>query len=431
MLRFGPGTKSIAWLLIVAFLVPGCATRNVPPIGAGGQPFRPEADERALWARAEKEEEALTKRAKPYEDPLLEEYLAKIGDKLLPDNVRNAGGPGLKFGVMRDPTLNAFAMPNGRIYVHTGLLSRLENEAQLATILGHEMTHVDHRHALRFTRDAQNKQILYTLLGAAASIGVAVAAGSRARSGDPIGAAVLSQTANVVLGLGLQLAALASINGYGRDLEREADREGMTRLVHAGYDLKEAPKVFKLLRDESKDRGALETFFFGSHPRLQERMDTTTELLHTTYAAAAASPKVVKNTEEFDLRMRTVVRENAALDIRAGRFALAQSQLDRVLALTPRDPVAQMYYGDLYRLKSQRAKSAADKAEQAGKALERYQKAAELDPSFPDPFRQLGFLYYQQKDTGRAKEAFQKYLALKPDAPDARRIKEYLLELDR
>ena len=427
----GPGRKSLAWLLIVAFLTPACATRNVPPIGAGGQPFRPEADERALWARAEKEEEALTKRAKPYEDPLLEEYLAKIGDTLLPDNVRNAGGPGLKFGVMRDPTLNAFAMPNGRVYVHTGLLSRLENEAQLATILGHEMTHVDHRHALRFTRDVQNKQILYTLLGVAASIGVAVAAGSRARSGDPIGAAVLSQTANAVLGLGLQLAALASINGYGRDLEREADREGMARLVHAGYDPKEAPKVFKLLRDESKDRGALETFFFGSHPQLQERIDTTTELLHTTYAAAASAPTAVKNTEEFDLRMRTVVRENAALDIRAGRFALAQKQLDRVLALTPRDPVAQMYYGDLHRLQSQRAKSTADKDDAARKALERYQKAAELDPSFPDPFRQLGFLYYQQKDTARAKEAFQKYLSLKPDAPDAKRIKEYLLELDR
>ena len=429
MVRFGVRTKSVAWLLIVAFFAASCASRNVPPIGAGGKPFRPEADERALWARAEKEEEALTKRAKPYEDPLLEEYLAKIGDRLLPETVRSAGGPGLRFGVMRDPTLNAFAMPNGRIYVHTGLLARLENEAQLATILGHEMTHVDHRHALRFNRDARNKQILYTVLGVAASIGVAAAAGSRARSGDPIGAAVLSQTANAVLGLGLQLAAIASINGYGRDLEREADREGMARLVGAGYDPNEAPKVFKLLRDESKDRGALEAFFFGSHPQLQERIDTTTELIHTKYAVAA--PNAVKNTEEFDLRMRSVVRENAALDIRAGRFALAQKQLDRVLGLTPRDPVAQMYYGDLHRLQSQRAKSTADKAEEARKALERYQKAAELDPSFPDPFRQLGFLYYQQKDTARAKESFQKYLALKPDAPDARRIKEYLVELDR
>jgi predicted Zn-dependent protease len=422
---------SVAWLVIVALLAPACASRNVAPIGAGGQPFKPEADERALWAKAEKEEEALLKRAKPYDDPLLDEYLAKIGDRLLPEQVRAAGGPGFKFGVIRDPTLNAFAMPNGRVYVHTGLLSRLDNEAQLATILGHEMTHVTDRHALRFTRDAQNKQILYTVLGVAASIGVAAAAGSRAGSGDPVGAAVLSQTANVVLGLGLQLAALASINGYGRDLEREADTGGMDRLVGAGYDPKEAPKVFQLLQSESKDRGSLETFFFGSHPRLQERIDTTTHLVGTTYAAAAAAPDTIKNTEDFGLRMRTVVRENALLDLRAGRFTLAQSQLDRVLAITPRDPIAHLYYGDLHRLQAQRARSAADKADAAQKALERYERSAALDPAFPDPFRQLGFLYYQQKDTEKAKTAFQKYLALKPDAPDAKRVKEYLVELDR
>jgi len=332
---------------------------------------------------------------------------------------------------MSDPTLNAFAMPNGRLYVHSGLLSRLDNEAQLAMILGHEMTHVTSRHALRFTRDATNKQILFTVLAVAASIGVAVASGSRAKSGDYVGAAVLSQTANAILGIGLQLAAIAAINGYGRDLEREADQGGMEKLVRAGYDPNEAPKVFQLLLSESKDRGSLETFFFGSHPKLQERITTTTELVNTQYAAAAAAADRVKTSEEFGLRMRTVVRENALLDIRAGRFKLAQAQLDRVAAITPKDPTLHLYYGDLYRLQSQRARGAADKDDFARKALEHYERSADLDPAFPDPFRQLGFLYYQQKDTDRAREAFRKYLALKPDAPDAKRIREYLVELER
>jgi predicted Zn-dependent protease len=421
----------VAWLLVVALVASACATRNVPPIGAGGQPFQPEADERALWARAEKEEETLLKRARVYDDPLLDEYLARIGDRLTPDSVRQAGGPGFKFGVLRDPTLNAFAMPNGRIYVHTGLLSRLDNEAQMATILGHEMTHVTHRHALSFTRDARNKQILYTVLGVAAAIGVAAAAGSRARAGDPVGAAILGQTANAVLGLGLQLAAIASINGYGRDLERDADRHGLDNLVRAGWDPKEAPKVFELLRSQAKDRGSLETFFFGSHPRLTERIETTNELLRTTYAAAAASPATVKNTEEFSLRMRTVVRENAYEDIRAGRFAVAREQLDRVLAITPRDPVAHLYYGDLHRLQAQRARSGADRTTHARQARERYERAAALDPALPEPHRQLGLLYYAEKDLDRARAAFRKYLELKPNAPDARRIKEYLVELER
>ncbi len=421
----------MAWLLIVSLLAAACATRNVPPIGADGRAFRPESDEVRLWAQAEKEEQALLKKTKPYDDPLLDEYLAKIGDKLLPEQVRTAGGPGLRFGVISDPTLNAFAMPNGRIYVHSGLLSRLDNEAQLAMILGHEMTHVDHRHALKFERDVSNKQILYTIFSVAASIGVAIAAGSRAQSGDYVGAAVLSQTANAILGVGLQLAAIAAINGYGRDLEREADVEGMARLVRAGYDPKEAPKVFALLQSESKDRGSLETFFFGNHPRLQERIETTNQLLQTTYASAAGAPDSVKSSDEFGLRMRTVVRENALLDIRAGRFKLAQDQLERVVAITPRDPTAHLYFGDLYRLQSQRARNGEERTAFAKRALESYERSAALDPAFPDPFRQLGFLYYQQKDNERARGAFKKYLALKPDAPDARRIREYLLELDR
>jgi predicted Zn-dependent protease len=422
---------SIACTLIVTLLVGACASRVVAPIGADGRPFRPEADERALWSRAEKEEETLLKRARVYDDPLLEDYLAKLGDRLTPDNVRAAGGPGFKFAVLRDPTLNAFAMPNGRIYLHTGLLARLDNEAQLAMILGHEMTHVTHRHALSFTRDARNKQILYTILGVAASIGIAVAAGSRARAGDPIGAAVLSQTANAVLGLGLQLAAIASINGYGRDLERDADAVGMENLVHAGYDPAEAARVFEILRKESQDRGPLETFFFGSHPRLEERLATTGELLRTRFAGAAGVPGAIRDTEEFGLRTRSVVRENALLDIRAGRFALAEAQLERVLAITPRDPLAHLYYGDLHRLQAQRARVAADKVEHVRRALERYERTKELDPTLPDPWRQLGFLYYQQREPARARAAFERYLALKPDAPDARRIKEYLVELDR
>src|SRR6266480_363582 len=409
--RFRAPSRAIAWVLIASLLTASCATRSVPPIGADGKPFKPESDEVRLWAQAEKEEEALAKKAKIYDDPLLEEYLGKVGDRLLPDEVRAAGGPGFRFGVMSDPTLNAFAMPNGRIYLHSGLLSRLDNEAQLAMILGHEMTHVTGRHALRFTRDATNKQILFTVLAVATSIVVAAASGSRAKSGDYVGAAVLSQTANVILGIGLQLAAIAAINGYGRDLEREADAGGMEKLVRAGYDPKEAPKVFQLLQAESKDRGSLETFFFGSHPRLQERIETTTELVNTKFAAAAATPDTVRTTEDFGLRMRTVVRENALLDIRAGRFKLAQQHL--------------------YRLQSQRARDASDKDDLAKKALERYERSASLDPKFPDPFRQLGFLYYQQKDAERAKDAFQKYLALKPDAPDAKRIREYMVELER
>src|SRR3990170_3306707 len=116
-----PFLRCVAWSL-VTLLLAGCASTKVPPIGAG-RPFQIEADERRIWADAEKEEAKLEKSGKVYDDPLLEEYLGRIGDRLVGSEVREAG-VGLRFTVFRDPSLNAFAMPNGRVYVHTGLLAK-------------------------------------------------------------------------------------------------------------------------------------------------------------------------------------------------------------------------------------------------------------------------------------------------------------------
>ena len=124
MRRRPPVVRATAAAVMVAFLA-GCASTQVPPMGFQGQPFRVEPDERQLWAQADKEAEKLEKVSKPYDDPLLEEYLAKVADRLISDEVKAAGGPGFSFVVFKDPSLNAFAMPNGRLFVHTGLLARL------------------------------------------------------------------------------------------------------------------------------------------------------------------------------------------------------------------------------------------------------------------------------------------------------------------
>lgn len=413
---------------VLSILATSCVSRTVPSIGAAGQPFRPEADEIALWARAAKEEEGLLTRARPYDDPLLEEYLGRVVERLVPDSVRAAGGPTFKVRVLRDPTVNAFAMPNGHIFVHTGLLSPLANEAQLATILAHEMTHVIDRHALQDGRDGRDEEVASTVLGTAAAARVAKTARSRAGSAE---SAVLSETGSAILGLGLKLAALASIAGHGRRLERAADRGGMETLVRAGYDPAQAPRVFEALRQRSTDGGVMETFFLGNRRRLDERLDTVRRLVRAPNAAAAANPARVTDTDEFQSRMRTVIRDNAYEDIRAGRFALAQRQLDHVLAAMPHEAIAHVYYGDLYRLQAQRDGSGTRKVDNLARALASYERAIDLDPVMAEPYRQLGLLYYQQAAPANARAAFEKYLELKPDAPDAARIRGYILELER
>ena len=422
------GAGALAAALLVSFLSASCA-KPIPPISAKDPSFTPSPEEVQLWSEAEREEQALFTRVVTYEDPRLEQYLGRLATKL---GAVDAGpsGPVIRFVVLRDPTLNAFSMPDGRVFVHTGLLSRLENEAQLATVLGHELTHIYDRHLLAFTRDTDSTKVLNRVRDMVVSLGTAPTA-NPPRKDQYVGAAVLSRTANAVLGLGLKIAAIGAINGYGRDLERDADENALSQLVKAGYDPKEAVKLFRVLRDEAALRGPLEAFYFGSAARLQERFETAQRMMRQQYAAEAKRTDTMKNTGEFDETMRALVRENAALDTQAGRFALARPQLDRVLKATPNDPIAHLYYGDVHRLQAQRATTPAEREAGAKKALESYEQSAALDPDYPDPFRQLGLLYYQQNDPTRARAAFEKYLALKPDAADARRIKEYLVELNR
>jgi Tfp pilus assembly protein PilF len=136
-------------------------------------------------------------------------------------------------------------------------------------------------------------------------------------------------------------------------------------------------------------------------------------------------------TGEFQARIPGIVRDNAALDLRAGRFDLARDQLERVLAAAPRDALAHVYQGDLARLRAQRVLGDAERAELRRRARESYARAAELDPALPDPHRQLGLLHYEQGDAVEARRAFERYLALGPDAPDAARIREYTTGLGR
>src|SRR5262249_40831651 len=90
--RWGWPTKFLAGFLALA-LLSGCASTNIPPMGYQGKPFRPEPDERKLWSDAEKEEEKLAKLGKTYDDPLLEDYLASVAAKLVPEEAQEAGPP--------------------------------------------------------------------------------------------------------------------------------------------------------------------------------------------------------------------------------------------------------------------------------------------------------------------------------------------------
>ncbi|MEJ2171048.1 MAG: M48 family metalloprotease, partial [Desulfobacterales bacterium] len=212
---------------ITMLLLTSCATTNIKPIGDQDS-FKLQDDEKRIWSRSKEEETRLNQSNLIYDDPELTAYVNEVAQNLVPADVREMGIT-IEVKIIKNPLLNAFAYPNGVIYVHTGILAKMDNEAQLSTLLGHEMTHITHRHAIQQTRTVKNTTaVLATIQMATIPFGV------------------YGNLANLLGTIG----TMASVTGYSRELETEADNIGMNLMVTAGYDPQEAPKLFRYLKSD-------------------------------------------------------------------------------------------------------------------------------------------------------------------------------------
>lgn len=417
----------LPFLAALALAGLGCVSTRLPPISQAGAGFHPLPDERELWDESRGEEEKLLQKVQLYRDPLLESYLEGIVDRLNPRGMAANGEVRYRVRVIEDPTLNAFAYPHGSLYVHTGILARMENEDQLATVFGHEMTHVENRHMVRQQRTARNRAIGLTLAAVGALVLLEVAEIDAIDDGHWMRAANIDFFGEVIVDLGLQLAFVASVNGYGRQLETEADEGGFAKLEAAGYDLREAPVVYEKLYEERGDTRRAEAFFFGSHPRLTERIADSKRYLARRPAAPIAAAD--RDRTIFEKRIRPVVREDARLNLEAGRLALAEEELARVRSWMPDDPELPWLEARLWLLQSAEERDGERKRELRARAAEALHGLIRRDVDRPGPHRELGLLLYQDGDGKGACRELGHYLELEPEAEDAEKIEEYLAEL--
>lgn len=338
-----------------------------------------EREEKNMWADAEEFDRALERSGKVRNEPALTAYLQGIMDKLYPE----FGGK-ISVRAINSSRLNAFALPNGSIYINTGLLARLQNEAQLATVLAHEGAHFVHRHSFQQAGHVKSMAALALIVGMA---GVPLV-------GD--------------------IVALSSMMGFSREHETEADNIGYQRLVVSGYSAKEAPKTFEHLIAEIKALEIDEPFFFASHPKLQERVDNFGELSKT-----ASNGQV--GYESYLLAIRNVRIFTLQEDLEAYRY----KQLILVLSDPERrreyPPEASYYLGEAYRLRNNDGDMDLAKRE--------YTLSLELAPSFAPAFRALGLLHYKRGEKSSAAPLFKRYLELDPAAPDREYIQAYLKDI--
>ena len=190
-------------------------------------------------------------------------YVTGLGQRLIPAYqaelpASDLGKIPFQFHVVLDDNANAFATPNGIIVVHSGLINLLENEAQLAAVLGHEIAHSTHEHTWRRQQFHKGKRMAIAIGGMfAAAYG-------------------LNSLADIAT-----LVNAAIVSGHSRSMENQSDRVGLQYMVSAGYDPREAPAVWKLM---AKKHGVQATdFFWSSHENQATRRSYLMNELKNNY----------------------------------------------------------------------------------------------------------------------------------------------------
>ncbi len=180
-------------------------------------------------------------------DPTLTAYVHAVGKRLMASREAMASGFPFTFEVVADPSINAFALPGGPMFINTGLLRAVDNEAQLAGVMGHEMSHVILRHG---TNQASKANLIEL---------PAMLAGQIAGSGGMMG-----QLAQLGIGVGANSVLLK----FSRTAESQADLMGSHLMAEAGYDPIEMARFFEKLNAEGGSRAPQ---FLSDHPNPENR----------------------------------------------------------------------------------------------------------------------------------------------------------------
>ena len=362
--------------------------------------FAASNDEDSLIFMADKHERLLRTSALRFQDDELDNILKTMVCDIAPNDCSR-----VRIYVLNRSGFNAFMMPNGATFIHSGLLLRATTSSEVAAVVGHEIAHFTMRHSLNRLVDNRSK---ITTLGVLNKIGGAV------------GRSDLTTIVNIM--------GAYSLSSYSRDHERQADKIGFEMVKNAGFNPHSFPKIWENLiaEDESANKGIN---LFQSHPMPAERI-TYLKKLAVNYPENRQD--VIMEQEIPDLidkyRLDLLSAEMRSMD--ADRFERLLENQRKFTSIA--DGMLDFICAEAWMKNSKKQSTSARQIRKAHENANRcYAAGAESESGMPsEAYRDWGRLSETLADFESASLAYQKYLELEPDAWDAKFVSKKLAKIE-
>lgn len=366
---------------------------DLPTYAGAYQPQN--ADERGMWMVDDESERVTRDSRLIIRDEALNSYVRSVLCRAVGDD--RCGG--VRIYILRVPIFNASMSPNGTMRVYSGLLLRMRNEAELASILGHEFAHFELRHSLEDFRRRRSSSDLLAWTAVMGALAASFGSGGGQSYGD------------------YRISVYGALARFNRDQERAADIRGFGYMAAAGYRPSAASEVWRSAMNEADATSAGRALrsrrydgvaFFASHPTDLERADTLSIL------ANRVSGGEFEGRSAYQAAMAPWIDQFLADQIKLNDFSGSEYLITR---LGSEGWTAALLFarGELYRLRAN--------PRDLPNAVDFYRQALELNSELSGAYRGMGLSLMRMDRKTEAASVLARYLQLKPDAPDAEMIR--------
>lgn len=384
--------SAVRFALLSSVLAAGhCLAQDLQPIQPGERPVAG-STEAELWYGMDQAEKSIRSSPLVVHDPALEAYVRKVTCNVAGDHCGD-----LRVYIIDAPYFNASMAPNGVVLVFTGALLRMQDESELALVLGHEFAHFRQRHSLRFWQKAKRTTAFMATFSIITYGGGVGLAGSLA-----------------------ELAGAASLLSFSRSAEREADHIGFETALRSNYDPQAGVRVWtRMLAEERASHNKKPLPVFASHPRTAERLED----VRAAADGASTTGQTRDGRAEYRQAMQVFLPSWLEAELSKRTFDSSIQMISDLRASSgDSQGLYSFYLAEAYR---RRAKN-----DDRQKAAQLYADAVRIPEAPAAAWREHGLNLRSAGDKSGAANALHEYLRRSPTAADRKFIEQYLSELE-